>query len=123
MTVDSRAIEPGSIPYGERQTLESNLPAALSQAESAAGPVVGAGAGAPVPSDPLQALLSGEVSGGDLPVTDGLSVGPGASPVPQAGPMQSPRAERIRQLATQATNPRVRTAARMELRRMLGEPL
>jgi hypothetical protein len=122
-TVDPGAIEPGSIPYGDRQTLESNLPAALSQAEAAAGPVGAGGPGGPVPGDPLQALLGGEIDSPDLPITDGLSMGPGASPMAEMGPMQTPRAERVRQLATQATNPRIRAAARMELRRMLGEPL
>ena len=59
--------------------------------------------------------------GGDsTPVTDGLSVGPGAGPAMQ-DPMLGSKAERIRLIATQAESPMLRAAARAQLLVMAGE--
>jgi hypothetical protein len=115
-----RSIEPGSLAQGDRQGLEDNLSAALTQQETAAGPPPAAGGGAmTIPEDPLGALMSGEVSGNsELPMTDGLSVGPGAGAPGANDPMLSSRAERVRQLATEASSPNIRAAARNELRRL-----
>lgn len=117
------AIQPGSIPYGERQTLEENLPLATA---GPAGPGGGPGEGAPddggsvaIPEDPIGALLSGEVEpDSGEPSTAGLSVGPGRGPAQEDDVMMSGRAEKIRMLATEASSPMIRAAARNELRRM-----
>jgi len=118
----ARSIEPGSIPHGDRQTLESNLPAALSQQEQAAGPVAPNGGSLAIPEDPVGALLSGEIAGDpNEPTTAGLSVGPGDGPAEQPDVMLGNRAERLRQLATESTSPILKDAARNELRRMARE--
>lgn len=121
----SRAITPGSIPYGDRQTLESNLPQALSAAEQQSGGGGGASAGGMplvIPEDPLGALLSGEVAvDPNEPSTSGLSVGPGPGPAQAPDVMLGSRAEKLRRLASESSSPLIRNAARNELRRMSRE--
>ncbi len=113
----SRSIEPGSLPYGERQEVAGNLQAALG----------GQGAGpAPAPEapaqevdaeiDPMERLLSGDHSS-DLPITEGLPYGPGgggAAAVPEL-----PEIERVRLVAENAKSPVLRYLARNALRRHL----
>jgi len=115
------AIEPGSTEYGDRATLEAGL------TELGGGAGVGPG-GSPAPGatplpatgDPLGELMGGGVPGNpNLPLTDGLSVGPGAGPAVE-DPMLSTRAERIRVIATSAESPMLRAAARAQLRAMAG---
>lgn len=117
------AIQPGSTAYGDRQTLEQNLPLATA---GGAGPGGGPEEEAPagggpvaIPEDPIGALLSGEldVASGE-PTTSGLSVGPGPGPPSPPDVMMGGRAEKLRLLATEASNPAIRAAARNELRRM-----
>ena len=76
-----------------------------------------------IPEDPFGGLTSGEVSGDpNLPLTDGLSVGPGQGGPSTVNPaMMTPRADRVRDLALNATSPSIRQAARNELRRMYRE--
>lgn len=119
-----RSIEPGSLAYGDRQGLEANLSAATAPmgAEEGGGAAPGGG-NLSIPEDPLGALLSGELGGNpDSPITDGLSMGPGSSPESNDVMMGS-RAERVRQLAQEASSPQIRAAARSELRRMAREAI
>lgn len=120
MAVDAiqDAISPGSTPYGERGALEG----AISDAGAAGGGLAAAATpgGSTVPpigldgSDPLGALLGGEVPINDAPVTDGLSVGPGATPFADQSP--DPLHDRLLALATEAESPRLRAQARALLR-------
>lgn len=116
------SIQPGSIPHGERGGLEAGLQEVLGgQAGGASGGGGGVAPASPLPSpnDPLGALLGGQVPGdANLPVTDGLSVGAGAAPISEADPMLSDRASKLRAIATEASSPMLRAAARGELRRM-----
>lgn len=120
-----RAIEPGSLRQGDRATLEEGISQVLPQesgppADAPAGPSGPLG----IPEEPLGALLNGEIGGDDLPTTDGLSVGPGAGPdVPLSPQMASPKAQKVRELATQSSSPSLRAAARNELRRMSRNPI
>jgi len=123
----AKAIEPGSTQYGDRATLEQGLagtsgggPAGV--ASPAQAPPAG---GVSIPEDPIGGLMSGEVSGNsDLPITDGLSQGAGAGPPPRVDPsMQTSRANKVRDLAQNASSPVIRQAARNELRRMLRDPI
>ena len=124
----AKAIEPGSTESGDRAGLEQGL-----QQMSGGGPVGAPGAGAPpaagglnIPEDPIGGLMSGEVRGNaDLPITDGLSVGPGAGSADTGidPSMQTSRASKVRDLAMNASTPAIRAAARNELRRMLREPI
>ena len=118
-----RAIDPGSTESGDRKTLEAGLSEVLGGAGGAPG--VGGPASTSsvsIPEDPVGALLDGSLTGDDLPVTDGLSVGPGAgTPGSQPASMLTPRAEKLRDLAQNASIPGVRQAARNELRRMVRQ--
>lgn len=116
------AIAPGSTEYGERQNLEQGISSAMGAAGQPTGGAQPAVPVPPMPDNPLGALLSGEIKGDQLPVTDGLSVGPGAGP-PQNDPMMSTRAQRLRTIATEAASPVARSAARRALRRMTRESL
>jgi len=120
----AQAIEPGSTAYGDRQTLEAGLSSAMPQT-GGGQPAPAGGGPLNIPEDPIGGLLSGEVSGDpNLPTTDGLSVGPGQGGPQDLNPaMQTPRAQRVRDLALNATSPAIRQAARNELRRTLREPL
>lgn len=115
-----RTIEPGSLPQGQRQEVVSNLQTALgsSGGSPASQGAVPAG-GAAVPSqapDPLQRLLSGS-SSSDLPVSDGLSKGPGNGPLrPGNNYAGSPKVQKLRLLASQASSPMLRQMARDALR-------
>ncbi len=121
------SIEPGSIPFGERQQLEEGLTQVLSQAAPTGGPEQAAAAApVPTPEDPIAALLSGSVDpGAQGPFTSGLSVGPGPGPADTGDPLQSNRAQKLRTIAAQASTPSVRAAARRMLRRLSqgNEPL
>ena len=119
-------IEPRSLPHGERANLEANLPGALAAPTGAPNP---AAAGAAVQSaqlpgveDPLAMLANGDVTlpAPEGPVTAGLSVGPGPGPLQE---QQDPRVVRLQQIATEASTPLLRAAARAELRRITGERL
>ena len=120
-----RAIEPGSTESGDRQVLEAGLSDALGGSGGDPGAQPGEAPGSvSIPEDPVGALTSGAVGGDDLPVTDGLSVGPGAGG--DGGPpasMLTPRAEKLRDLAQNASVPGVRQAARNELRRMIRQEI
>ena len=121
MTVrdSQRAIESGSTESGDRQVLEDGLSQVLGGSGAAGGGAPSAG-NVSIPEDPVGGLLSGAVQGDELPVTDGLSVGPGAGgESAQPASMLTPRAEKLRDLAQNASVPGVRQAARNELRRMI----
>ena len=116
------AISPGSTAYGERQNLEQGISQAMGSAGQPTSGAQPASPVAPVPDNPLGALLSGEVQGDNLPVTDGMSIGPGAGPADQH-PMMSTRAQRLRTVATEAASPVARAAARRALRLMTRETI
>ena len=107
----SRSISPGSTEYGDRQVLEDRIAQVVQQqaAPAVAPPGAASSAG-------LSKLSQGPVS--DLPITSGLSVGPGAGPArdPLAG---VPKAEQLRILAREARSPRIRALARDSLRAMV----
>ncbi len=114
----AKAIEPGSTAYGDRATLEQGLTEAVSPGAPGA-PQAPAAGNVGIPSDPVGGLLSGEVSGDQLPTTDGLSVGPGAGGAQNAAPvLEGNRADGLRDLAENSSVPGIRQAARNELRRM-----
>jgi len=118
------AIAPGSTEYGDRGALE----AAIGSAGGGGPAAPSAGGGGPttaLPSatDPLGALLGGGITPGELPLTDGLSAGPGAGPNMGDDPMLSDYATRLRTLATEAASPMLRSAARNRLRRMSRQQL
>ena len=122
----AKAIEPGSTESGDRAGLEQGLQAAQGGAPvGAPGQAPPAAGGLNIPEDPIGGLMSGEVRGNaDLPITDGLSVGPGAGGETGIDPsMQTSRANKVRDLAMNASTPAIRAAARNELRRMLREPI
>ncbi len=103
----TRSIEPGSIASGERGPLEDRMKQAMAAAPQAPAPGAAGGRG-------LDRLAQGPVS--DKPVTDGLALGPGASPAPQGGIKDSPRINQLRLIATEARTPRMRALARDMLR-------
>ena len=112
-----QAIAPGSVPYGERGSLEAGLPGAGPGGggippTSSGGPSV---AGGPSGS-PLERMLRGKDAPAGLPATDGLSIGPGATPVNPEVRQDPPVVEKLRVLATQAKVPRLRALARSALR-------
>ncbi len=119
-----KGIEPGSLPHGDRATLEAGLSAALPQ-PSGNNPTGGVGGVAPPPDaagDPLAALLNGDVTPSETsdPVTQGLSVGMGDGP---GGPslQVTPEQAKLQQIAMQAKSPLIRQMARNELRRIVRE--
>ena len=108
-----KSIEPGSIPHGGRAGLEQNLGELPSTgATQPAQPAVGGAA--PSGADPLGAILGGEVNPGgqNVPLTDGLSVGPG-----QGGPADIPseKNQRLALLAKASRSPQIRAAARLAM--------
>ena len=117
----AKGIEAGSTEYGDRQKLEAGL-ASLGGTSPSAGAGGSSPGTTPLPAtdDPLGALLSGSVSGGGGPPTDGLSVGPGMG-APAEDPMMTDKANRLRMVATNAESPMLRAAARAQLRVMVGE--
>jgi len=113
----ARTIEPGSLPQGERQEVAGQLQQALGGlASGPAAPVEAAPDAIEGDIDPLERLLSGEHTS-DLPVTSGLSQGPGSTGLrPQS---ETPKVERLRAVATSAKSPVLRYQARAALRREL----
>lgn len=110
----NKSIEPGSVPYGERQGLEEGV-SQLAAGGPGAVPSAPGGGPAPLPStsNPLSALASGEIDPGvgGGPLTTGLSVGPGEGPqIPDS------RKERLKALAEYAASPTVRGMARTALK-------
>jgi len=115
----SRTIEPGSLDQGDRQVFADQLQGVL-------GPQVGPAPGsAPTPAgapggDELDRLLGGGHSSG-LPVTDGLSLGPGKGPAASPGlTPESPKVTKLRLIATGASSPVLRQMARDALRSALA---
>ena len=105
----SRSIEPGSLESGNRQVVSDRI-----------SQIVGPGS-APTPQQPGAAsgraqerLGKGEVS--EKPITDGLSVGPGAAPANTPQIAESPRVNQLRIVAKEARSPRLRALARDLLR-------
>lgn len=107
-----RNIEPGSIPFGERQRLEGNLPQ-LGQAPGPAAIQTPLDSELGIPSNPLDSLLGGDIPVAPDEVTAGLDAGPGPGSV-ASGPPDS-RVERLRMVASQARSPVLRELARRAL--------
>jgi len=120
-----KAIEPGSTASGDRQELEAGLSSVLGGGGAGGPGASPAAGGLNIPEDPIGALLSGDASGDpDIPLTDGLSVGPGAGGPDKIHPaMKTSRATKVRDLAMNASTPAIRQAARNELRRMMRAPV
>lgn len=107
----SDSIEPGSLPYGDRQVVEENIQQAATQ--RAPQPPQGQALGRT-----QDKLASGSIS--DLPVTDGLSVGPGAGVTPQASIEGGANIDKFRLLAANGRNPVIRKMARDAIRATLN---
>lgn len=114
----SSAIEPGSLPYGERQGLEANLSAVTGGGQAPAGPPPAPPGGGVEPglTDPLGMLLGGEIPPDTDPVTAGLSVGDGPGPATEPQPWTDDYTERLRYIAQFANTPMLRAQARAALR-------
>ena len=113
------SIEAGTIPSGDRGTLEQGLQESLGE-EAAPDGTPGAGVSGPLPSanDPLGALMGGGVNpGDDRPLTQGMSVGPGGG-LAAEDPMMSDKAVRLRVIAQQAKTPSLKLLAIRMLKRM-----
>lgn len=110
----SDTIEPGSTEYGDRQVLEDQMRQIQEQGNTRRPSTPGAAT-----QRARDRLAAGPVS--DAPVTDGLSVGPGAGPQHVANPASGPLAEKYRIMATEARNPYLRHLARNALRAMINE--
>jgi len=108
----SRSIEPGSTEYGDRQVLQDRMAQISAQTGGQAPPPA-------TPAPAMSKLASGGVS--ELPVTDGMSVGPGAGPATAANPAESPLIERYRLIATTARNPQLRQLARKQIEILLNQ--
>lgn len=110
--------------YGQRQAFEAALSqSGIGQQTGPQGPMPGAaptGGGIGAPSNPLDPLLSGELAGSNAPLTEGLSVGPGAGPVGDVGIADS-TVQRLRMVASQARSPVLRQLARDALRTTIRE--
>jgi hypothetical protein len=112
----ARTIEPGSLEQGDRNKIRGQLMEAF---QSNGTNPVGAGAAAQSGAgNPLDALMGGQHSS-DLPVTDGLSVGPGRGPA-ETTTTQSPLIEKLRALAVGANSPVLKQLARQALRAELA---
>ena len=113
------AIEPGSIPYGEKGPLVSNLPSGAGGASPSSSP---APAGpepqlAPDIGSALGFLSSGEFpTDPDIPQTAGLPAGPGGGPAAEMQEPQSQFTERLRTIALEAKSPQMRAQARAALK-------
>lgn len=113
------SIEPGSVPQGDRGTLEAGLQEQLG-APPAEGGAPGAGAAGPLPTsnDPLGALMGGGVSADKGILTEGMSVGPGGGGDQVPDVMQSAKAVRLRMIAQHAKTPSLKLLAIRMLKRM-----
>jgi hypothetical protein len=104
----SKSISPGSTEYGDRQVVGDRIAQVMQQTKKPATSPPGAAS-----QGGLDKLKAGPVS--DLPVTSGLSVGPGAGAT--LDPMANmPEVEKLRILATNGRSPRMRALARDALR-------
>ncbi len=113
----ARTIEPGSLPQGERQVVAGNLQAALPGGGVGGSPAP-AVPHAPAPGiDPIERLLAGDHET-DLPVTSGISQGPGNTGAQSIN--DSPKVVKLRLLAENAKSPVIRYQARNALRRELS---
>jgi hypothetical protein len=121
----SRAVAPGSMPFGQRQKFAGNLQSAM-PGGSSQGPPSPPGLPQIVPQQsmgPLDVLTQG-VHSSPEPVTAGLSVGPGRTPAPPGTAMlDQDRMNRLRDMAMNARTPALRNAARSLLRQMVREVL
>jgi hypothetical protein len=112
-----RAIEPGSVPFGQRQELEAQIGQALGATSPGQTPTPQPGPTvAPTSADPVGALLGGGVNVQPDVLTAGLSVGPG--PGTMADEVPTELEQRLMLLAQQARSPQLRAMARMALRRI-----
>lgn len=116
-----KSIEPGSIPFGDRAGLEQNIVGQLAGGGNAQPGQPSPGGASPVSTaDPLGALTSGSIDpgGAGVPLTDGISVGPGdggAADVPDDQQM------RLQLLVVGSRSPAIRSAARLALLRYAEE--
>ena len=107
----SDSISPGSLEYGDRQVVEDRIQQAAIAAPAPRTP----GAAASATQDRLG---QGPVS--NLPVTSGLSVGPGAGPSNKQMVEQSANIDKWRIMAQNGRSPVIRKMARDALRATLS---
>jgi hypothetical protein len=122
------AIAPGSIEYGKKEQLVRALGGMMAGAPRnprATTPAPPKGnRGGQAPGDLMGMLTGGALPPAGLPLTDGLSVGPGAGPVLQdASSIPSALEDRLRLVALNAKTPMMRAMARNALRRQVTRRL
>lgn len=117
MAIPMGAIEPGSTAYGDRQTLEAGLEGLNPQTPTAGNPGAAPTTTFPDAGNPFSHMLSGDISPDSMPLTSGLSVGPGPSPA-TPGPLDGDLGSRLKAIADQTTSPTLRRLAVARLRRM-----
>ncbi len=105
----SRSIEPGSLESGNRQVVSDRISQIVGPGSQQAPPQPGAAS-----TGAMDRLGQGGVS--DKPITDGLTVGPGAGPANTPQIANSPRVNQLRIVAKEARSPRLRALARDLLR-------
>lgn len=108
------SITPGSLEYGDRQVMEDRI----RQINAQSGQRRQVSPPGQVTRNAQSYLESGPTS--DLPVTSGLSVGPGRTPTNMSDPAQGDLAERYRIIAAEARNPYLRHMARSALRALIN---
>lgn len=107
----ARSFEPGTLEYGDREVLTDRIHQSLAQAQPPQARPPGR-----VSERTNSRLEGGPVS--DLPVTAGLSVGPG--PGPNVNTVdRMPHVDKLRLVAKEARNPALRKLARDTLRAMV----
>lgn len=108
-----------SMDYGQKgQFMDALQGPGSGSATGGAGPAAGAPAVAPGPDDPLGLMLGGAIPPSGQPLTEGLSVGPGAGPV-QTPAVTDDIVERLRMVAMHAKTPTLRAMARAALHRRI----
>lgn len=121
-----RSITPGSVPHGERQSLEQGISEVVG-GEPGGGGVPGGGGAPSSPAlpdrgNPLSDLLSGAVQPGQSgPISDGLPHGPGEGPATEPGAFDNDLGTKLQMVARHASSPVLRRLAVDRLRRMYRE--
>jgi hypothetical protein len=116
-----KAIAPGSTESGDRQKLEAGIESIMGGGGEPMPPVTPAISPQDPFGDPESALAGAEGFSSDLPITAGLSVGPGAGPTQSFENLPIPTMQVLQDMALNAKTPQVRQMALLALRRIVRE--
>ncbi len=116
-----KSIAPGSTEFGERQNLEADIQSIMGGGGEQMPPVTPAISSQDPFSGPESALAGTDGFSSDLPITAGLSVGPGAGPTQSFGNLPIPTMQVLQDMALNAKTPQVRQMALLALRRIVRE--